>query len=250
MATPPRYQQQFETYAELMSKAYIRPSHNGPWGRRWYSAIGSAIDDEIGLMEEARAVRWPEYTPSDALYLMAAERGLERIPTESETAHRLRLKGAWRIWRKGGSAVAHTDALGWMGITNAQVVRRAEWSTPEADPNLYVDTFARTVWAQFDILASQPLPWRVLRWNDGWTWGNGVTWGSSASEANIALIKRLVRQFKGAHDTGLYLYLNFSNARVWGAWVWGGGAWGGGGDPPLRILIGEEHWRTRFGIAV
>ena len=125
--------------------------------------------------------------------------------------------------------------------------RRAEWSSPAPDPSAYVDAFARTVWAQFDMLISQPMPWTQNRWGD-WTWGDGRVWGLNATPGEVDLLKRLGRTFKGAHETLTYLYFNTSNARVWGAWRWGAGLWGGGGDPPVRVLVGETHWRSRFGI--
>ena len=65
-------------------------------------------------------------------------------------------------------------------------------------------------------------------------------------KAEIDLLKRLGRTFKGAHETLTYLYINTSNARVWGAWIWGAGLWGGGGDPPVRILVGETQHFDRW----
>lgn len=238
--------QEVTTYAALC-EALVKPEHNGPWGRAWQRTMGAQYDESWSRLEQARAVAWPEYTPPDALYLLASERGLERVPQETETQHRLRLKDAWGIWRRSASATGQLDAFAWTGLLNVSLHRRAEWSSPAPDPSAYVDAFARTVWAQFDMLISQPMPWTQNRWGD-WTWGDGRVWGLNATPGEVDLLKRLGRTFKGGHETLTYLYFNTSNARVWGAWKWGAGLWGGGGDPPVRILVGETHWRSRFGI--
>ena len=95
--------QEVTTYAALCEKL-VKPEHDGPWGRAWQRTMGAEYDKSWSRLEQARAVSWPEYTPPDALYLLASERGLERVPQETETQHRLRLKDAWGIWRRSASA--------------------------------------------------------------------------------------------------------------------------------------------------
>lgn len=238
------------TYADLRSRILIKPFFDGPDGRAWQRVFGQRMDTELARLYEAKRVRYPHYCPTDGLYFLAAERGLERINVaqlvETELAHRDRLHDAWGIWQRAGSQAAHVESFGWCGLLNVHVYRRHEWSWPQEAGGLYVQTFARSVWSQFDVLINRPHPWQGVHWGDGNNWGDGWTWGSTATVGEINLLRRLVRDRKAAHDTGTYLILNLNNGRVWGDWIWGdGGLWGGSGDPPLAIVIGEDHWTTR-----
>ena len=59
--------QEVTTYAALCEKL-VKPEHDGPWGRAWQRVMGGEYDKSWARLEQARAVRWPEYTPPDALY--------------------------------------------------------------------------------------------------------------------------------------------------------------------------------------
>lgn len=234
------------SYADLRSRLLIKPFLDGPDGRAWQGVFGRAMDEELDRLYQAKRVRYPNHCPTDALFYLAAERGLERVPQESEAQHRARLRDAWGIWQRSGSQAIHVESLGWTGLLNVHVYRRHEWSTPQDVGSVNVKAFARSVWSQFDVLVNRPHPWKPVYWGDGHTWGQGWTWGSTATEAEIALLKRLIRQHKAAHDTGTYLILNLGYGRVWGDWIWGdGGLWGGAGAGPLAIVVGEPHWYTR-----
>lgn len=246
------------TYEELRSGPLNKTMLSGPWGVSWQRAMGSAWDEELRQIEWARRARWPDWAPEDALVYIGVERGLERVwlmgsgsPLKREAAseYRGRLRGGWYIWQKSGSQQIHVDAFRWTGLTNVSVHRRKDWCFPDdaAATSPYVRAFSHAVWAQFDILLDNPLPWSLVRWGDGHVWGGNWTWGSTATLPEIEQLRRLARLFAAGHDTPMYLTANFSGGRVWGGFVWGdGGLWGAGPNPTtLRWLVGEAHWKTR-----
>lgn len=238
------------TYEDLCARVLIKPFLDGPNGRAYQGVMGSAMDEQLDRLYQAKRVRYPHFTPTDALFYLAAERGLERINasialSETEDEHRERLHDAWGIWQRSGSQAIHIESFGWAKLRNVRVYRRKEHSTPKAAHGVYVNTFARSLWSQFDVLVNQPHPWQPKIWG-AWVWGDGTVWGLNATPAEINLLRRLGRDHKSAHDTGTYLHVNFGNNRLWGDWIWGdGGLWGGGPFEPVTIVIGEEHWTKR-----
>jgi len=110
--------------------------------------------------------------------------------------------------------------------------------------SVYVQDFARQVWSQFDILIRDPGPVEALEWGSGWLWGDGSTWGTTMTAADIALLRRLVREHKSAHDSCTYFYFVFVTGTIWGAFTWGSGTlWGGVGNV-VTLICGEEWWET------
>jgi hypothetical protein len=78
--------------------------------------------------------------------------------------------------------------------------------------------------------------------SSGWLWGDGSTWGTTMTAADIALLRRLVREHKSAHDTCTYLYFAFATGAIFGAFVWGDGTlWGGVGNV-VTLICGETWW--------
>lgn len=243
---------QIDSYAALCSQVLQKPPNAGPWGTAWQTTMGGNMDTQLDRLYYARACRYPEETPTDALYYLANERGLERVllvgtggTLEDETAHRLRLKHAWTTWLLSGSAQGHTDEMSWCGfLTPVQTVRRHEWSTPLPVGSPYVQTFARQVWSQFDLYFRKPMPVDPLHWGD-FTWGDGSTWGTTLTLPEIQLLRRLVREHKSAHDTCTYFWFIWTTGAVWGTYKWGDGTyWGATGNDTVGIVCGEKQWST------
>lgn len=245
-----------DEYKVACRTTYQKPFWVGdPAADAWQGVMGGALDEVADQYRQARAVAYPrvprdpespQYAcPSDALGLMAADRGgLERAPGEAEADWRQRLRDAWDIWRVAGTPLSAKMICGWVGLTTAKVLRRHEFSTPPEAGSLYVRGFAQTCLAQYDVLIEQPHRWTQRRWGDGSLWGEG-TWGSTATEAEIAFLRRALRRHRAGGYTCTYLHVSFVQGRVWGAGKWGdGGVWGGTGDV-LTIVVGEDHWAQR-----
>jgi len=245
-------QEQIETFKALCAQLLQKTIFDGPYGRAWQEVMGASMDEDQLRFFYARAVRWPSYTPTDALFYLAAERGLERVILvgsggilEDETKHRERLKHAWTIWRQAGSAGGHVEALSWPGYGLVKVVRRHDFSTPPAVGSPYVQAFARQVWSQFDVVVRAPSPVQPLLWG-GFTWGSGASWGTTMTPAEIDLLRRLIRDHKSAHNTCTYVHFAFSTGGLWGLFKWGDGTlWGGVNNGTTSIIVGEPQWKTR-----
>lgn len=234
-----------DRYVTLVTGTVQKPMWaSGPQALRWQTVMGTELDELMTLFREARAVRFPTQTPSDVLYLLASERGLEKVPGETEAAWRLRIKDAWRIWHRGGTQEAHRTSFGWYGLLNVGVYRRKEWSTPRPAGSNYVRAFARAVWSQFDVVVRQPHPWTEKLWGSPPAWGTG-TWGSSMTTEELRYFRRQGREFKAGHDTFTYLHVVFGNGRIWGPLRWGDGGLWGGSARTMSLVIGEAHWETR-----
>jgi hypothetical protein len=106
------------TYESYLPKAVPRP-WRGPWGRRYFRAIGKRMDVIVETFRQAGFLKLPALAVPDALPFIAAERSLPRGPAETENAHRLRLADAWNLWKgddtpitgKGGGGGSHLGML-------------------------------------------------------------------------------------------------------------------------------------------
>ncbi len=230
-----------ETF-EAFRKAQNKPFLNDSAGIAWQATLGAGQDDSMERVVEAGNSRFPDDVATDGLQYIGSERQLERGFNETEASYRSVLRNAWSVWAEGGSQQSHIDWMARLGFGKVFVRRRREFSglTPSGVP--YIDTFTKDVWAQFDLIAQKPMPWRARYWGTG-TWGTGV-WGISATSAEVAQVIRLARQFRAGHDTPMWLHLHFGSGSIWGIGVWGSGVWGGSG-PVIRLLIGEPHWKNR-----
>ena len=65
-----------DRYVTLVTGTVQKPMWaSGPQARRWQTVMGVELDELIDAFRDARAVRYPSQTPSDALYLLRT-RGL------------------------------------------------------------------------------------------------------------------------------------------------------------------------------
>lgn len=247
----------FLTYEELRAERLIRTPLNNEPGREWQRALGERMDVEFQRTVWARRARWPEWAPEDGLLYIGRERKLEQValmrgdeaPEREATAdYRLRLRGAWGIWNLAGSHQGHLDAFSWTELENVSIHRRKEWSTPYVDAATpeYVKAFQLAVWSQFDVLIERPHPWEGVFWGQ-FNWG-GVNWGSTATTEEVDQLRRLLWNFRSAHDTPTWIVVNLNRgAHLWGGFSWADGTtWNTGTGPgAIRWLVGEPHWRTR-----
>jgi hypothetical protein len=92
-------------------------------------------------------------------------------------------------------------------------------------------------------MEATPLIWGAFTWGDV-----ANTWGlRGVSSSQIAMVRRIVRNHKSAHDTCTYFWFIFGGGSVWGLWTWGSGTWGPGATV-VAVVCGEDWW-TRYGFA-
>lgn len=229
----------FEAYRVAVNKPFL----DDPDGRAWQRTLGRLMDESFSRTYEARVARFPSECPADGLQYIGSERGIERCIGESETSYRYWLKHAWELWRIAGSATVHQINLGRMGCLSVEVRRRRDFSGVPASPYIYINRFARSVWAQFDVILERPMPWSVRLWGAPPPWGVGL-WGSTMTVDQREQVRRLLRTFRSGHDTATYVWMNFGSGKLWGIGPWGLGVWGATG-PVSGLIVGELHWAQR-----
>ncbi len=166
------------------------------------------------------------------------------------------------IWEASGSAAIHmpdpfptnspappaiqrpatmTGWPGWLGLTKTAVYRQHEWSSP---PYLVGPTFFfwENQWSTFWVLIKQPHPFSILTWGAPLVWGAPLTWGTTATIDEVALMKRLVVNFKSGHSSCAGIVLQFGTGLFWGDGTWGVGVWGGSGLASVIWPVGEPAW--------
>lgn len=230
----------FEAFRVAANKPFL----DDAVGRAWQRTLGRLMDESFARVYEARLARFPTDAPSDGLQYIAAERGVERAIGEAESDYREVLRRAWELWRIAGSQDVHKYNLGRMGCQNVIIVRRREFSGVAPGPTPYVTAFARDVWAQFDVILENPMPWRLRYWDPSDRWGTGV-WGTTATSAQLAQVVRLLRTFRAGHDTPTYLWMHFGGGSLWGIGAWGPPRVWGGAGPVQRLVVGEPEWKLR-----
>jgi hypothetical protein len=131
----------FETYqAETLAPGWLRD----PTGSAFLGAFGAVKDSLVTRAKDAVKARFPSMCPEDALALIAAERGIDRGPTESLASFRERVQAAWDVWRWAGTAYGLLLAFYWQGYRPAsgRVVIQTETERqyelrPDFDPKVH-----------------------------------------------------------------------------------------------------------------
>lgn len=184
-----------------------------PNGKAWFWAHGDTLDSLEDAARVAVKARLPSHTTQDGLALLGSERRLERVPGESAESFARRVISAWTAWQHCGTPLGVLLALSVTGLDSARIhapngltysldqdscllVEPAllSWPTNSDDnsdaihPNWTIR--AAPFWSEFEliILASA--------WRDPDT-GDIIL--PNENDAAAQTIKRLVRQWKGAH---------------------------------------------------
>jgi hypothetical protein len=216
----------FETYeSEVLAPGWLRD----PAGAAYLGALGASKDREVARLKEAAKCDWPSVCPEDALALLAAERGLDRGPTETLDAFRERVRRAWDLWEWAGTAWGLLMAFYWAGYTpsSGRVVLQGQGDPvvggtqfelrPDFDPAVHTpkDGIVYTargngslggapapLWSDFAVLFVSPLP------------GAWVPAPPADGSAEVNGIRSLLLKWKPAHAR--CVKLQATTAELWG----------------------------------
>jgi len=164
-----------------------------PWlrverGEKWLEAHGETLDALVKRLVDAAAAHLVDTAPDDAVSVIGRERGIIRIPEETEQAYRGRVQAAWDIWQWGGTRRAVEEVFRLLGYD--QVVITELW------------TVDRLRWAEFEILlVAGPLV-------GGFNWDTDAAWDGSRTSWDALLMRgltmerviALVNEVKAAHS--------------------------------------------------
>lgn len=195
--------QEFEHYQVDLSPPWLQTAEGAAFQR----AFGRLKDRLIARAKEAVKSAYPEHAPADALPYIGGDVMLERGPTESEESYRARLGAAFDAWRYAGTKKGLLEyALAPAGFTNADTITNREWAKLGGVPP--DGNTAR--WARFWVVLAIPhgITLNGLWGDSGKKWGEkGTRWGSSASDATIATIRRLITTWSPANARCLGVFL-------------------------------------------
>lgn len=198
-----------------------------PWlrkaaGEAFLGAIGDQIDVLATKAKDATKTAFVREAPSDSLNAHGWARSFERFVGEGDSAYRARLALAWSWWSSAGTKDAPLEDGGTGGLQGlleaalgASVTVQVKAYHPFRGP------LRRDYWSEFWVVL-QDVPWTRRTWGAPAAWGDGETWGSSATRAEVEMLKTLVRRFKAAHEWCPAIVVVFSG-RTWGD----GSTWGG-----------------------
>lgn len=201
------------------------------------------VDNQVGLLDAARKVAYPDYTPSDALPHLGADRGLIQGLTETDANFRIRVKDAWSQWSRAGTALAVLEQLYYFGLSgvtwyqqNGLKYTLSSPPTAGQDPtSLLVATATETL---TNDLTSTVAPYRTIPAGTAWFAFDGNTdlcnrfmitatsWPGTS--ADLGKLQRIIMTFR---PNAICVGVNVSySGRAWGIGgiTWGdGGTWGG-----------------------
>jgi hypothetical protein len=125
---------------------------------------------------------------------------------------------AWDTWTFAGTEATVLAQLAvYLTTETLRIIENRDWSPP---PDL--DT---ANWSRFWVTITGG-PWSTDgTWGDPGAWSDGGTWDSTATTAEVASVRGIIRKFKPAHTIGFALVLLDSDD-FWGPDTpWDHGDW-------------------------
>lgn len=202
----------------------------GEFGAKYVQITVSLIGDMFqSLANLALMAPWTklEFSPDDAVPLVAEGSNLPRYFTDTNVSFRARVNDRWPTWELAGTKQQLLDQLILMGFPNAQIFEAIQdW--PLRPPTPY--------WSQFWVLipATDHSFTAGALWDDGSLWDDGTLWsigGTNATEI-IGSIKTAMCLFKPGHVI-LREIIFESSAASWDSghsWDDPGLVWGANGN--------------------
>lgn len=161
---------------------------------------------------------YAEALPQDALLYIGRERLIERYPTETDFSYRRRLQIAWPSYQWVGTSQSIENQLFYAGFeAYARDTTQWDWDGASAD------------WSRFWVVITGH-PFDAWHYDeDGYSWDGPQVWDSTATSADVALLRGIVRKWKPAHMRCSHLILVLDEA----SWISAqpDGSWG---DPTNR----------------
>jgi len=185
----------------------------GPRGLAWFAAHGRAKDLMVAGARVAVKCAFVADCPGDALPWLGFARRLPRYPGDTDTTYRARLLAAWTLWQQAGTRAGLLALLSALGFPHAAIYDARD-STPPGEvswpPGGDASNWSR-FWVFLDTTVDNPFGWVERVWGDPWAYGDGSTWGSTATVAQIDLLRAALRLFKPAHVLCSGIYVDFAS---------------------------------------
>lgn len=178
----------------------------GPWCRLWLAAHGTLLDGQLARAKASVRAWGVADTPADALRYHGGDRGIPRLPVETDEGYRARLVAAWETWRTATSGACIQGQLVLYGLRGVTVVPGYQWPAPGSG------------WARFRVFISG---WTASgehlsgHFTSGAYLGPGLSIapllsgaflsgasvsGTVTTPAVVATVRGLLRQWRAARD--------------------------------------------------
>ena len=173
----------YSRYALDLAPPWLR----APRGAKWLEAHGEALDALVERLVDAVAAHLVDTAPDDAVSVIGRERGIIRIPEETEQAYRGRVQAAWDIWQWGGTRRAVEEVFRLLGyeqvvITELWTVDRLRWAEFEvllvAGPPLEGLEREQVIALINDVKAAHSRLVKITQVAGGFLWDNGTLFDS------------------------------------------------------------------------
>lgn len=221
-----------------------------PYGQSYLRARGIVKDYIAQQARQAVLQRFPQYAAADALGAIGDERSIDQgidpqlSPSETNAAYALRLRDAWNLWVKGGTAWGILLALAAQGYTTAHIIQQNGLEFSLSGSNLVIAT-------RSPLSLNPVLPrWGQGFWGTG-QWGGATPWNlflvyfpsppsswtnivnpptatSAPSIVELRKLRRIINLWRPAWAVCAGIGAVISGAPAfWGSGAWGTGSWGG-----------------------
>lgn len=231
-----------------------------PWLQNWNGyrftySLAIQIDAIAEYLRLGALQRFPDHCEEEALQHLGLDRRIQRGPSETAAAYRIRLRQWITTWKRAGSPKAVLSQLAAYYAPSPPVIRYVS-NGYDADGNTVSDwwtlsggvyTYHRATPAnwnwdgtfgnyRFWIILYVPLlePWF---WDDGHSWDQpGLLWDYQNGQA-VADIRNLINIWKcaGSHcENIIFASANTDRYVRWGEFAWGDGTlWGESVSSPM-----------------
>jgi hypothetical protein len=167
----------------------------GPYGAGYVGTLGLTKDTVVDAVKQAIKARFIKLAPNDALGYIGDDRVIERYPVDTDATYRARLVAAWETWLYAGTDRGVIAAMNAAGFANVQIFNNLVG--PGFEMTWPPDSDAAN-WSRFWVVITDP-QWTGVAWGDGHKWGDPWSWGTTATAADAAWIRAIIRKWKSSH---------------------------------------------------
>lgn len=226
------------SYAKFQADS-APPAMQHPRWRELIETWASSKDAVSDAVKDALRCMLVGECPEDALSLHAAERRLERFPSETAEQHRRRMVDVWKTFVYLGTSKGLVAAIGQLQFGSAQICSAAgsapswwagDWPPPSEGPRpprwagawpVPAGAAGALQWSTRFWIDLRSTPWGYHYWGAAHEWRTShISWGSTANQADVALFRRIVHRWRPAHVVciGAFVERADSSRAFWPLW--------------------------------
>jgi hypothetical protein len=194
---------------------------NGKWGKRWFGAIGTTIDEALKGALQGVFARYVRHAPQDALAYYAEDVRIPRFRFDTPGELRERLQDPWGFWGEVGVEEGIRNVLGILGFGTG-ALDTCFW---DAKSGFTFD--GSSWWSRWWVLARQNHDYTLhTTWDVqtglGTTWDDATdlwTWDCTAPGDVVAQARAYLWEYKWPGGVPIAMYVKFGTGSLWDEWL-------------------------------